>query len=1198
MKLEIIRERLTKLYTQDDLIELFGDFGYSYPQNTGVYTDDWRISVQQKLDEYNVTPEIIADRENFVVIFCQLENDKLLRTVMRPIINQIRVKYDYFMVIFRNNATSKSDVEWSFANVRVMSDEEDRIRRIVRYINIGASERIENRLYTASRRLEMIDIIADPHITPAALQNKHDKAFDVEEVTRDFYQQYVDVFSKFVNDIAENNANRQQDVQDLTLTLLDRLMFLYFIQKKGWLNDEQDYLFRRFQNGDYADMPEDSSYYTKVIYPLFEKMADGGKHDLWLDSIGYVPFLNGGLFQLEPKGMEASLKVSNQVFAYAFRTLFEKYAFTVEEDMPDDRVVAIDPEMLGKVFESLVLNLEQDEDLRHATGSYYTPRNIVSFMSRQSILEYLVQKWSENFSQESPDGMLPMSMPLKDGQMEFRDVELNYPVRIDRFVQEGNAKLFDHDKATAMRDWLLNIRVVDPAVGSGAFLVGLLNEIVRLVKILDEYTDYTRTERYNYDYQLKREIVSKCLYGVDVQAQAVRICELRLWLALVVDFQPRNADDDISIWIRDVTPLPNLSYLVREGDSLIQTVMGEIIPISSSGLRHEAGREVDALQEAKSKFFDATNIDDKRRYRQIILIEQSRLMGKLLDHQIEIVRSEIHPLRPSNELFGDIESRDSTFSKQEQKRLNMLIEQKKHLEDLVQQAYSIRKQAEELRISSGDTFDIELQKLSDSLSRGKAGDADKPSFIWQVDFGEIFFSRNGFDVVIANPPYIRQEQIRGLKPNLEKLLPQVYSGTADLYVYFYAQALDLLRKGGVMTFISPNKFMRTKYGEKLRAYLRNQTIIRTLIDFGDLPIFDATTYPLIVIIKKPNAQVGKPNNDIRFLNVQDMAQVRMIEQVMNTADTTPQMGLRDDAWQLIDKKTFDLLNKLEKQQNLEDYTNQGFLYGIKTGFSAGFVIDELTFGELISDGLSHQVIKKWIRGRGISSWNVNWQGEYVIAIQNSGDADANHPWENAETEAEARKIFKETYPNVHDYLMQYEDHLRKRYDQGRYWWELRACTYYSKLEAPKILYQRFQVTPKFTLDEDNFYMNDSVFALSNADKFLLGCLNSSLGWFQIGIYCHQIRNGFQLLWDNFKQVRIPDAPDNLRQQIETLVQRLLDLEGKGADVPALEAQLNQLVYQAYGLADDEIRLIERQIGIEATQVATNALQKLKNMDKS
>ena len=429
--------------------------------------------------------------------------------------------------------------------------------------------------------------------------------------------------------------------------------------------------------------------------------------------------------------------------------------------------------------------------------------------------------------------------------------------------------------------------------------------------------------------------------------------------------------------------------------------------------------------------------------------------------------------------------------------------------------------------------------------------------------------------MVGNPPYVRQERIRDLKPLLKQTFPEVYAGTADLYVYFYAQGVRILREQGTLAYISSNKFMRAGYGKKLRRFLGAQTSLHTVIDFGDLPVFDATAYPVIVITRK---RTSGPEDTLLALSVDSLDVLQRLPLVVHDlAWPMPQRALRPEGWALERPEVLALMEKLRgKGTPLEKYIDGKFYRGVVTGYNPAFVIDEATRQRLIEeDPYSAEVIKPWLRGKDIKRWRVDWDGLYVIAIQNSGDTDASNPWASARSEEEARSIFQRTYPAVHDYLTQHESALRKRQDQGQFWWELRACAYYSAFEKPKIVYPDIAKHSKFVYDQKGFFGGNTLYFVPTDKLFLLAILNSTVVEFFYARISASIRGAYLRFFTHYvSQIPIPDTRLQQRDIMNASVAKLLDAQGNGPQVAAWERALNEIVYGLYELTDEEIALVE------------------------
>jgi len=1108
-------------------------------------TRDWS---QRARDALEGPPVILARHESrfgsFDVIYARLargqrgRNFPLSLTAERLVIDQLLRDHPYALFVF-----SDADARhWHFVNVRY--DREAARRRVFRRIAVGPHERLR----TAAERVAMLDLAAlSPDLrdlSPLAIQQRHDEAFDVEAVTREFFHRFARLFYRVRDEIAAA-SNLAADADAHAQMLLDRLLFLYFIQKKGWLDRDPDYLYNRFLDG-HADRPESTSYYGQVVYQLFLALSDRDTNRSLADRLGAVPFLNGGLFELSlsSRGLataQARLPVTNGTFKALFDDLLEHFNFTISEDSPLDQEVAIDPEMLGKIFESLVLEREQDPevDLRKATGSYYTPRPVVAFMCREALAEYLAAE--SGIERERVEALLdlPPADQLTDGE------------------RERLQGLFSRTEAQALRSLLLEVRACDPAVGSGAFLVGLLQAITSAVGLLDWYLhgDEAITRR-NYAYDLKKRVVERCLYGVDIQAQAVQICELRLWLSLVVDYElPEGME--FAEAIHQVPALPNLAYKVRQGDSLLERLFGQVVQLDVLARDRETQELVENLQKEKAAYFSLADTSEKRRRELRILELQIRLAERLLEEK----RRRLAGYQPH--LFGE----ETAKERREREALEARVREYNELRARVEKA---RKRLASLRRHS------QTEGLgADALRRKLLGDDSHPTFLWRVDFAEVFLEKGGFDLMIANPPYVRQERIKHLKPDLKRVFPEVYHGVADVYVYFYAQGLRQLRDDGVLVYISSNKFMRAGYWKTLRRLLGQEVTLRTVVDFGDLPIFEATTYPTVLAMRR---RVPDEGHALLALTVDDIGVVqRLPEVVRGTAWPQPQASLRPEGWALVRPEVRALLEKLRASgRPLGEYVGGRFYYGIKTGLNEAFVIDQATRDRLVAqDPRSAEVIKPWLRGRDVKRWRVEWGRRYLIAIQNSGDKDASNPWANAETEAEAAAIFRETYPAIYEHLSRYEARLRRRADQGRFWWELRPCEYYAEFEKQKIIIPAIAQAASYALDTDGFFSNDKTTIIPTDDLYLLGVLNSQVLDFVMHSISAERRGGyFEYKPMYLALLPIPEPTSTQRAAIEDLVRRLLEARGEGPEAAEWEGELNRVVYGVYGLGEEEVAIVE------------------------
>ena len=563
------------------------------------------------------------------------------------------------------------------------------------------------------------------------------EAFDVEPVTTDFFRKYKEVFEQALKAITgfDNNSDDDKNAKRLfTQTLFNRLMFVHFLSRKGWLsiNDDKDYLRALWDDYRARAVPSPTGkapnfYRDRLRLLFFTGLNNPDSRDLSHGAsplIGSVPFLNGGLFtEGDFDGEDSPVGVPDNVIEGALKELFEKFNFTVMESTPFDIEVAVDPEMLGKVFEELV-------NERHDSGAYYTPRPVVAFMCREALKGYL----------ESKD--TGVSVDAIAGYIENRDTG---GISVDAARRIGAA--------------LDEITVVDPACGSGAFLLGMMQELVDLQTTLYNAGVDSRSL-----HALKLHIIERNLYGVDIDEFAVNIAMLRLWLSLAIDFD-------------GATPpaLPNLDFKIVRGDSLLG-------PDPSSGAYVQAGlgrdvQEVRRLADMKATYMRESN-------------------GKRKDS----IKSEI------NELQNRIRER-----------------------------------------------------LGATARHGVID--------WRVEFGEVFDENLGFDVAIANPPYVRQEDIGASKTELKGLYSDAALARSDLYCYFYARALQLLAHGGSHVFVCSNSWLDVGYGAKLQEYLLKNAHVRDIFESAvERQFSTADINTIISVIRK-----GQPDESAltRFVSLRD-----------------------------------------------------------------------------------------------------------------------------------------------------------------------------------------------------------------------------------------------------------------------------------------------------------------------------------------
>ncbi len=1039
------------------------ELNYHY-KDSSLSTRKWP---QQATDALHGSPRLLAEQGDFAIIHSRLTSAQRGRdfplsiVAERQVIEQLLDNHPYALFLF-------SDVDdrcWHLVNVRY--DRDAARRRVFRRIAVGPHERLR----TAAERVALLDPSdLGPDPAPLAVQQLHDEAFNVERVTQKFFADYRRIFEASE---AQIGGLAGEELRLFTQLLFNRLLFITFLERKGWLTfaGRDDYLRALWEDhqSTAAGDPEANFYRDRLTLLFFSGLNNPQSVDLkqirsdgFLQGrIGQVPYLNGGLFEKEALDAREGVTAPDALFAPILDELIYHYNFTVTESTPLDVEVAVDPEMLGKIFEELVTG-------RHESGSYYTPKTVVAFMCREALEGYL----RDACPRESPEA-------------------------IGALVEQRDAAGLRGPEA--LLDALQTVRVCDPACGSGAYLVGMLHELVDLRQAL--FVSRGVDARAVYDKKL--EIIQRSLYGVDIDPFAVNIARLRLWLSLIVDF-----DGDVP------PPLPNLEFKIEVGDSLTGPAPGQLQP----DLFHH--QQVEEYFRLKGQFMTAhgpDKVDLRRRIEQLraaIAAWASAGGGEGFDWAVTFAEVFAGPGWAAQTLTG---------------ALSALV-----------------------NVAPGQ---MEL-----TARQGRPP---------------------GFDVVVANPPYVRQELLApALKETLKKHYPEVYTGTADLYVYFYARALHLLRPGGAGSFISSNKWLRAGYGKKLRAHLAERAAVDAVIDFGDLPLFEATAYPMIIVFR--NAAPGA-EHALRALEVEDLAVVeRLPEAVAQDGWTQPQRSLRADGWTLVLPDVRLLLSKLRRSGTpLGEYVEGRFYRGITTGLNEGFVIEEATRQRLIEqDPRSVEVIKPWLRGRDVKRWKTEWAGQHLAWAYQGIEIDK--------------------YLAILEHLAQYRERLTERWELSRgqcKWYELRPCDYYAEFEKPKIIWAKYGIEPAFGYDTLGRFCSNTVFILPTDQLVLVGILNSKvIQWFA-GHTFNIVRGGYiEWIPTNVGKLPIPPITPAQRAAIESLVRKLLGAHqapgapqvpgtfqvpgtseagvSEASQIAEWERELNALVYQVYGLTGEEIAIIE------------------------
>lgn len=451
---------------------------------------------------------------------------------------------------------------------------------------------------------------------------------------------------------------------------------------------------------------------------------------------------------------------------------------------------------------------------------------------------------------------------------------------------------------------------------------------------------------------------------------------------------------------------------------------------------------------------------------------------------------------------------------------------------------------------------------------------------WQEEFADIIHE-GGFDIIIGNPPYIRQETLGDQKVILERKYA-TFDPSADIFVYFIERGMSLLKNNGYLGFVVSNRWLRANYGKPLRKWLKEFEICE-IIDFGSLRVFqDAKTYPCIMILRKAPAKTAFEACQVTTLNFQSLERY-----VDENKFLVNQSHLQDSGWSLMDKSADGVLAKIKNKGSALG-KQFSIHYGIKTGLNAAFVIDEVTKERLISENpRCSELIKPLATGRDVKRYGNVDPDKFIIVIP--------HRWTRAASRdaKDTWKWLEETYSPIARHLKPFEKDAMRRYDKGEFWWELRPCDYYDKFSQPKIIYPRINNKPSFTLDERGCFLPDTAFFIASSSEYLLGILNSKLMRFYSMHSCSMLIGGYyEYRYQYVEQFPIAPAKDEVRTKIESLVRKRLDLEEKvdaigekatderkrfEEEIQKIETSLDELIYGVYGITNEDKRVIESEI---------------------
>ncbi|GAA7849587.1 class I SAM-dependent DNA methyltransferase [Helicobacter pylori] len=1027
---------------------------------------------------------------------------------------------------------------------------------------------------------------------------KQKKTLDANTLNKDFYEELLYILgleeqndkgkilikpSRTKNSLSDalkkcyNNLD-DEEVMALLIAWNNRILFLRLLESLliSFKHFEKPFL----TTENFTDFNALNNLFFEVLAKKNNERSKEIKEDKIL---GKIPYLNSSLFDktpLELKGHEIKLLDNKKLEIYKNSVLKKdgndqkrkdlpllEYLFaflraydftTTPKDIKDNtntrESCLINPSVLGLVFEKLN---------GYKEGSFYTPSFITSYMCKESIKTIVLDKFNQTYNKECKD--------LK---------ELGNYLKNDSYKE---------DKRKEYLQVLLTLRVCDPAVGSGHFLVSALNEMVwiayKLGLIVSLYRHKLRLENdeiiiihapmgeiFNYTkahsendphhqiqkelFELKKSIIENCLFGVDINPNSCEITKLRLWIELLkysyyIFEEGKNTDA--------LETLPNIDINIKCGNSLISrfSLHDDLKKIPNIKAKIQEYKDLVAQYKDPNPLFPLNKTD---------------LINKIQDLKNTFSITLKDP-KTKAELEKAIEKHIKKYNDFALDDKSLLDGLNYFIPNLFGTPKLSPKEEEEAFASYGRIRALR-KKLDDALS----GREYQNAFEWRFEFPEVLDDEGdflGFDCIIGNPPYIRQEQIKDIKPLLEKQYQDFYNSTADLYTYFFALAFHLLKEKGFSAFITSNKYARAKYGAKLRELLLKKTTIVSYMELNALKVFEsaAVDTSIMSFIKQT------PSKESRF---------KYYEPTPNDKDdlkNTPflpmkQNALSTESFIFANATLLDLRDKIESIGTpLKDW-DISINYGIKTGANEAFIITTEKREEILNACKTQEererteaLIKPILRGKDIKRYSYEWAGEWVINTHNGY---------TSALKIKIPPVDIEKYPATKAHLDSHWDTIATRCDQGDTPYHLRNCAYLEDFEKEKIVYGEIVQEPRFYLDNGEcqlgyFYAEATSFILTGEHlRYLLGMLHSKLITFAFKTFYAGGglgESGYRYKKAFIERLPIPKiTPQNqkLAHKITGCAEAILEAKEKDpkANTQKLEKEIDALVYQLYNLTDE------------------------------
>ncbi|EAJ6943697.1 Eco57I restriction-modification methylase domain-containing protein [Campylobacter jejuni] len=950
-----------------------------------------------------------------------------------------------------------------------------------------------------------------------------------------------------------------ETILKLLILWLNRILFLKLIESNlVRFNDDKNLKFLNFKK-----IPD----FDKLSELFFEVLAKE-KSTRKKSEFAYLPYLNSSLF--EKQSIENTLEISSlsndlKLFYYKntvlkddkckakkgqvglLEYLFEFLdSFDFGSDDEQSEILSqkelISSSVLGNVFEKLN---------GYKEGSFYTPSFITSYMCKESITKVVLDKFNAQFDLNAKD------------------------------ISELRKSLRKEDKK-AQKELLNSIKICDPAVGSGHFLVSALNVMLSIYDELNlfdeefylevqndeilitgrkgEFIEYKRPSTPKDKAHLiqqelfhtKKDIIENNLFGVDINPNSCEITKLRLWIELLKHSFYQSFDDEN---YHDLKTLPNIDINIKCGNSLVSYF--------------ETGKSLNHYPNIKERMGKYKRI--VKDYKEGFYTDKSHI-----NQEIKNLKISFKNFCFADKFKKEMKSFNDKCEKYSKKYGNFLAVDDENLKFFVSANLTL--------------FDFDEKEATKEFANLKKEydnifnlESNHP-FEWRFEFPEILDDDGnfkGFDLIIGNPPYIRQEELKELKPHLAKNY-KVYKGTSDIYTYFYELGFNVLKDNGVLSYITSNKYTRAGYGEALREFLLKNVKFLEYTDLNGIKVFDSATVDTsILCFEKSKSK----DNKFKYLALSNEILKTCTYDIGLYKDFAEfsQNSLSKESFTFSDENTSALKAKIERIGTpLKEWHGLNIYRGILTGYNEAFIITTEKRNEILANCKDEaekertaKLIRKMLRGRDIKRYSYEWAGLWVINTHNG------YKNQNGE-KVEAINI--KHYPSLKKHFDEFYPQLEKRADKGLTPYNLRNCAYIEEFEKEKIVYSEIVRKPQFYLDVNlNFYAEATSFILTGENlKYLIAFLNNDFVAFIFKTFYaggNLGENGFRYKKAFLEKLPIPkinSKNQKLANELVNLVDEILKAkeQDKNANTQELENKINSLVYKLYNLTEEEIKIIE------------------------